>query len=317
MSILDLFKKKKKEDGHLDFNDLHIKERHHWSDEALLEDVKYALQVGKGFVKGLPQGSPSLRGKVVLEIGPGLNFGSALYLTCFGARALVVDPYLAPWDEEYHPRFYALMRDAIQQETPQQDVTTFNRILSFGGYDPDILKPVRTSLEDLKGIATSSVDFIFSNAVFEHLYDPRLAFKSIARITKTGGMGFHQIDFRDHRNFDTPLDFLFLKDDEFMKLGEERHYEFGNRWRPYEYKELFESIGFQVTEISNCLLADNSYLETFFPRLRVAEGSKYQYCDEKHLPLIGALFKVQKSTVISPFYSFTNFFAFKKNNRHI
>lgn len=301
MSILDLFKKKKKENGHLDFNDLHIKERHHWSDEELLEDVKYALQVGKGFVRGLPQGSPSLRGKVVLEIGPGLNFGSALYLTCFGARALVVDPYLAPWDEEYHPRFYKLMRDAILQETPQLDVGPFDRILSLGGYDPDILRPVRTSLEGLQGIATSSVDFIFSNAVFEHLYDPRLAFKSIARITKPGGMGFHQIDFRDHRDFDAPLEFLLLEDNEFTKLGEERHYEFGNRWRPYEYKKLFESVGFRVTEIFEGLFAENGYLENFIPRLRVAEGSKYQHCDEKHLPLIGALFKVQKSTVVLPF----------------
>ena len=79
------------------------------------------------------------------------------------------------------------MRDAILQESPQQYVAPFNRILSGGGYDPEILRPIPTSLEDMKGIATSSVDFIFSNAVFEHLYDPRRTFRSIARITKTGG----------------------------------------------------------------------------------------------------------------------------------
>jgi SAM-dependent methyltransferase len=193
MSILDIFKKKKT--SHSDIKDVQLKDRHHWTDEALLEDVKYALQIGKGFVRWLPQGSPSLKGKVVLEIGPGKNFGSALYLTCFGARALVADAFLAPWDEEYHPGLYTLMRDAILQESPQQDITPFNRILSYRGYDPDIVKPVRTSLEDLEGIPSSSVDNIFSNAVLEHIYDPRRAFISLARVTKPGGQVFIKLIF--------------------------------------------------------------------------------------------------------------------------
>jgi len=293
MSIFDLLKRRKK-DTYLDFNDVQVKERRKWTDEALLEDVKYAIQVGKGFVRWLPQGGTSLDGKTVLEIGPGLNFGSTLYLTCFGARALVVDPYLAPWDKDYHPRFYGLMRDAILQESPEQNVSTFNRILSRGGYDPDILKPVCTSLEHPNGIDNSSVDYVFSNAVFEHLYDPQRAFKSTARITKIGGWGFHQTDFRDHRNMNTPLEFLLLKDGEFAELGEKCHFECGNRWRPYEYKKLFESVGFQVVEIFEGLLADNSYMESFIPRLRAAKGSKYLNCDSENLPLIGALFKVQK-----------------------
>lgn len=303
MSILDIFKNKKT--SHSDNKDVQLKGRHHWTDEALLEDVKYALQIGKGFVRWLPQGSPSLKGKVVIEIGPGKNFGSALYLTCFGATAIIADAFLAPWDEAYHPRLYTLMREAILQESPQQDITPFNRILSYDGYDPEIVNPVRTPLEDLKGIPSSSVDFIFSNAALEHVYDPRRAFKSLARVTKPGGAGFHQIDFRDHRNFDAPLEFLLLKDSEIAILGQEAHreegnlwrpydYELGNRWRPYEYEELFESVGFQITEIFQGSLADRGYLETFIPRLRVAEGSKYQHCEEKYLPLIAALFKVYK-----------------------
>jgi SAM-dependent methyltransferase len=295
MARWDFLHKKKNDNDYVDFNDYQIKERHHWTDEALVEDVKYALQVGRAYEAWLQGETHLLKGKVILEIGPGLNFGSTLYLTCFGARAMVVDPYLAPWDKEYHPRFYQLMRDTLLHDFPQIDVTPFNRILSLGGYDPHILKPVCTSLENLKGIKNASVDYVFSNAVFEHLYDPTRAFSSIARITKTGGMGFHQIDFRDHRTMDTPLEFLLLEDDEFAKLGAACHYECGNRWRPKEYKALFERTGFQVNEIYEDLQTDKEYLETFIPRLRVAEGSKYQHYDEKYLSVIGALFKVQKN----------------------
>jgi hypothetical protein len=87
---------------------------------------------------------------------------------------------------------------------------------------------------------------------------------------------------------------LLLKDTEIAKLDKEANQDLDNRRRPYEYEELFKSVGFQITEIFQGLLADNSYLEAFIPRLRVAEGSKYQHCDEKYLPLIAALFKVQK-----------------------
>lgn len=237
---------------------------------------------------GIPQD------KVILEIGPGLNFGSALYLTCFGARALVVDPFLAPWDAEYHPGLYTMMRDTILQETPQQDITPFNIILNHNGYDPDIIKPVRTSLEDLKGISTSSVDMIFSNAVLEHLYDPLHAFRSLARVSKPGCTGFHQVDFRDHRNFDMPLEFLLLRDGEFANLGKERDFECGNRWRSFEYTILFERVGFQVIDISGKLHTEVSYLQEFIPRLRAAKGSKYQNCNENDLAIIGAFYKVEK-----------------------
>jgi SAM-dependent methyltransferase len=294
MPVWDIFRKKKKEDGYEDFNDFHVKERRRWTDEALHEDVKYALQVGKAFIGWLPQGISALGGKVVLEIGPGLNFGSTLYLTCFGARALVVDPYLAAWDDEYHPRFYALLRDAILKEAPEQDITPFNRILAYGGYDPDILKPVLASLEELETIASSSVDYVFSNAVLEHIYDPQRAFKSLARITRPGGMGFHQVDFRDHRNMDTPLEFLLLTDADFVKLAEECHYECGNRWRPYEYEELFRRVGFEIVAPPWGLQVDGNYHKSFIPRLRAAQGSKYQHCNEEYLYLIGGFFKVQK-----------------------
>ena len=65
MSISDFFKKKRKENNqrnennYLDFNDVQIGERRHWTVDALIEDVKYSLQVGKAFVRWLPEGRPS------------------------------------------------------------------------------------------------------------------------------------------------------------------------------------------------------------------------------------------------------------------
>jgi ubiquinone/menaquinone biosynthesis C-methylase UbiE len=72
------------------------------------------------------------------------------------------------------------------------------------------MKTMRAGLEDVGELPDGSIDIHYSNATFEHLADIPASIAQLGRITKPGGVGFHQIDFRDHRNFDRPLDYLTI-----------------------------------------------------------------------------------------------------------
>jgi len=263
--------------------------------EKLQEDVKYAIQIGQAWLNLLAASQINPQGKVILEIGPGINYGSTLVLACCGAKIMVADRFLAPWDSDYHLQFYTLLRDGIQEKLPGADVTPIENILAHGGYTPDSIRRYATSLEELTHIPTASVDIIFSNAVLEHIYDPPAAFKSLARVSKPGGRGFHQVDFRDHRSMERPLEFLLMSQTDFAREFAERHGECGNRYRPWEYTQLFESVGFQVLKFEPSAFADDVYLAEFIPRLRATAQAKERYTETEKLKVVSGYYVVART----------------------
>jgi SAM-dependent methyltransferase len=265
------------------------------SAETLRKDLDYAVQVGGCWVRLLSQSCPNLKGKTVLEIGPGINFGSTLMLACLGAQVIVADRFLAPWDPEYHSRFYALLRDWVREHYSQAEVGPLDEILARGRYSGEKISCFCTPLEKLSGIRDASVDIIVSNAVLEHLAHPRQAFRQLARVSRKGALGYHQVDFRDHSDFSRPLEYLLSEDRALVSEFRERHGERGNRFRPAEYGAFFEKTGFRVLKFSPSCYADEAYLADFLPRLRCAAGSRYQHEQIDNLRVIGGLFCLEKT----------------------
>ena len=231
-------------------------------------DVQYAISVGKNYIKRLPEGHSDLHGKVVLEIGPGINFGSVLLLACLGAKPVVNDRFLVQWEEKYHYPFYQKLRDWIKENIVDPDLTPLDKILLHHNHPKEVIHCSSSPLETLKDIPTGSVDIVCSTAVLEHVYDPRKAFRSLSRISPKGALGLHQVDFRDHRNFDKPLEFLLMGDKEFAGQFKQKSGESGNRWRPAEYGELFSKNRFRLIEYFSTSDVDRKYLRETLSRLR-------------------------------------------------
>lgn len=246
------------------------------SPEAIKRDVAYALQTASLWIDCLPSGVEFIKGKRILEIGPGINFGSIVTLACHGARVLVADRFSSPWDAEYHPKFYNSLRDALAEKSTLIDLTPLDEIIGQEQYPQDIISIYTCSLEELSVVPDQSLNMVISNAVFEHLYDVKLAFAHLARITMPGGLGLHQVDFRDHRDYSRPLEHLLLSDKEFSREFKERHGECGNRLRPCEFQQYFEAAGFEVKEFRSDMIVDEEYLTDFMGRLRQARKSGYR-----------------------------------------
>lgn len=264
------------------------------SEQALNKDAEYAYKIGRGYLTSFSQQGLSLQGLSVLEFGPGINFGTALYLVCHGARVRVADRFLSPWNDNYHLLFYRVFLNYLHEKEPQLNLDSISRVLETGGYPAEVLSLHHSSLEDLSHSNRELYDVTISNAVLEHLYDINKAFCQLSRLTKNGGLGFHQVDHRDHRDFTRPLEYLLLSDKEFEKIFSSCHGECGNRIRPDEMESVFSRHGFEVVARNENITASSDYLDDFYPRLQVAENSRFKNLSKDRLSCISCQYIIKK-----------------------
>jgi len=254
---------------------------------ALTEAVEYAISLTNAYLTNrVPGGPECLAGRRILELGPGRDFTPALVMTGYGAQLTLADLYLEKWDAEYHPLFYRRVRQRIAETYPQWPLTAIDQVIERNDHWGGRLRTLRCGLERLAGVPDQSFDLTFSNAVFEHLYNVPQALRELYRVTKPGGTGSHRVDFRDHRDFERPLEFLCQAD--FIRTLDKGNTEHGNTLRPHEMEHIFLEVGFKVEEFYADMLADPAYLAEVRPRLL---GRFRQFTDEQ-LRVISVRFRV-------------------------
>jgi 2-polyprenyl-3-methyl-5-hydroxy-6-metoxy-1,4-benzoquinol methylase len=148
-------------------------------------------------------------------------------------------------------------------------------------------------------LADASIDITVSCAVLEHLFDPRTAARELARVTRDGGYAIHQVDFRDHRDFTRPLEYLLLGREQFRKIFDDCNAECGNRIRPFELAAIMPEAGLVIEKMEANCHSTPEYLADFLPRLRAAADSEYREWPEQELRQLGAMV-VARRTPRSP-----------------
>jgi SAM-dependent methyltransferase len=247
-------------------------------DERLHQEVAFAMACGIEYAQNIccelkwrAEPLPDLRGLSVLEIGPGINLGAIFVCAILGARVAVFDKYLVEWRDEYHPRFYRLLRDKLHNEASGYDLSILDKIILEGCHSPEIVRATSGHIErGLFQFEDSTFDAIVSNAALEHVEDVSKLCTELRRITRPGGTGIHQVDFRDHSNNERPLDFLAIPDALYESVFAASQGGGGNRMRPRELIAQFERAGFKLTRFEPNCLADESYVREgrpgFLPR---------------------------------------------------
>ena len=100
------------------------------------------------------------------------------------------------------------------------------------------------------------------------------ALRSLAGISARESVGLHQVDFRDHRDFSRPLEYLLLDEFSFHELLQGCHAECGNRVRPDAMEAMFREAGFRSSVFHPNMWAEQAYLSEFLPRLRAARATR-------------------------------------------
>ncbi len=196
-----------------------------------------------------------LAGLRVLELGPGHTIAPGLLLYAHGAagyvgadffpiagknariyrrvrRHLAERPLLAP-----HPDLAKARAEALRRFDEAVDLS--GEDARFDGSKVEWRHPVdaaRLPFED------RSFDIVISNAAFEHFLEPEAAAREAMRVLAPGGVGIHQIDLRDHRDFSRPLDFLRYEEEEWRRLNADMVC-YTNRLRQKDFERAFAAAG--------------------------------------------------------------------------
>lgn len=244
------------------------------------EDLPYALQLAENYLKVLHAAGVSLPGLRLLELGPGVNFAPQLVMASMGAQIAVADRFLAKWNDRYHPALYRAFKERWGGSLPAVD-----RVLAAGSHTPAIASHEQPA-EALIGITDGSIDIVVSNAVLEHVYSMQDVARELARVTRPGGRSMHQIDFRDHKDFARPLEFLTMSDDAFASEFKTIHGERGNRVRASQVQAIFEQNGFRLIDFEVNERVKQDYFADVLARLR-ASPSSYRDWPEDDLRIVG------------------------------
>lgn len=265
-------------------------------EESIANAISLACQIGMAHVQRMKDWAGGTKGKKVLEIGPGSNFASALIMLAFGARAplTILDPWLVPWDPEHHSAVYNGVADWLEKNHPEAD-TKFLRQVSREGHDKTkLLRTVESSAEDLSAFEDQEFDCVVSNAVLEHVPGIERAFDEMHRVTKIGGHGLHAVDLRDHRNFDEPLEYLLLSKEEEEEWNRYTEFHVGSLRRKPVYDRAVQNSGYKLLSDWVTCRAEPEYLESFVPRLRSAQGARYQDYPADELEILGVLYILER-----------------------
>ena len=204
---------------------------------------------------------PTLDGATIVELGCGsINpFGLLFLFLMVGARRciavdlddiqdisravkaaaecagmMLVDPKQLVGD-------YPITREQVLQNIASFDLAKLHAGDS-SGIDVERLSYLQEPLEALT-LQDGVADLIISNATLEHIDILDDTIGEMARITRKGGFGIHNIDGADHRRYWDPavhpLEFLTVACDKGLVHG-------SNRIRPAQFGPLFERHGFEV-----------------------------------------------------------------------
>jgi len=161
-----------------------------------MENPKYAHEVFKKNFFAVEK-HKKLNDFVFLELGVGDSLFSAMIGKCYGAsKSYLVD--VGDFASKDIEPYLSMQKYLSQQGFSVPELSgkeSLNNIL--GMYNSEYLVD---GLNSLKKIPSNSIDYIFSNAVLEHI--KREDFFSVSselkRILKNDGVSSHIIDFKDH-----------------------------------------------------------------------------------------------------------------------
>ena len=161
-----------------------------------MERPQYAFDVFMQHFKSTPRLHKDF---TVLELGPGDSLSSALIAHTLGvSKSYLVDT--GSYAESNVACYLRLVQFLGKQGL---DISDLAKCRSLDDYMMVCnCKYLTSGLASLRTIADSSIDFIWSNAVLEHIRKTEFleTLKEFRRIIKSSGVSSHVMDLRDHMN---------------------------------------------------------------------------------------------------------------------
>jgi SAM-dependent methyltransferase len=208
--------------------------------------VAYDLKVVDEWLLHLASytGSAALRGRTVLELGPGSDLGIGLYLLAKGAAAYNACD-VNDLTQHAPKSFYSALIDRITTVLPganreylESQIEGVRRRTAS-----NLRVVVRSDFDLVSSFGADSIDLVFSQAAFEHFDDVVRTVQQLSVVCKPGAAIVAEIDLKTHSRWirDKDPNNIYRFSNSIYRAFWFRG--IPNRVRPYQYKEIFERHG--------------------------------------------------------------------------
>lgn len=207
-----------------------------------MDTAEYSLGVFDAHVSRAGLSGSGLRGKVVLEMGPGDSVATAIIASAYGAKAVLIDTGdYAAGDMRTYRAIYDLLKNRGLKPPNILGASNIGELLQI--CDAQYLS---NGMDDWQRVPSASVDLLFSQAVLEHVRKNEFATtqKECFRVLKPNAVASHRVDLRDHLG--GSLNNLRFREQIWESGLFARSGFYTNRIRFSDMVESFRSVGFIV-----------------------------------------------------------------------
>ncbi|RKZ33510.1 hypothetical protein DRQ33_04155 [bacterium] len=209
---------------------------------------------------------PEFKDKTILELGPGDNLGVGIILLSRGVKqynAIDINNLIVRTPDEFYEELFRQLENSTQQDISslrEQLKSLENNTIAGINY-------VYSPEFDLSVFKDKDIDFIFSQAAFEHFDDVGKTIEQISEISKSGTILVAKIDLRTHSRYvreKDPLNIYRYPDWLYNLLKFQGS---PNRVRPFEYAELLEKNDWSDITIFPLTTLPNQYISAINNKL--------------------------------------------------
>jgi len=227
---------------------------------SLEKSVSYIELVYREYLEYSGLGPDAFRGRRILEVGPGDNFGVALKFLIAGATQVVLlDKFYSERNVDQQTKIY---RELRKQLSPDEERVFDDAIKLDKGIDlnPERLRYIYGhGIEEADQILEPrSFDFIVSRAVIHNVYDIDRGFEAMDRLLKPGGYMLHKIDLSDEKMFSSrgmhPLTFLTIPERLYYLMASDSGKP--NRKLIGDYREQMQKRGYEAKLLVSAVLGE-------------------------------------------------------------
>ena len=183
---------------------------------SLADSVAYINRTYHDYLQYGQLSARLLRGKSILEGGPGDNLGVALRFVAAGAaRVVTMDKFYARQDAEQQRQIYLTLREQLGNEERGR----YDQAVDLSGgvrFNEELVRAVYgRGMEECGDVFDPrTFDMIVSRGVVQEIYDTGRTFAGMDKVLRPGGVLLHKIDLRDYGLFSSnghhPLEFLTI-----------------------------------------------------------------------------------------------------------
>jgi hypothetical protein len=258
------------------------------------QNAAYSFGTLEDWARNITGGIAGIRGRRILEVGPGRSMGTVAAMAALGGEVLAVDRFCGEWQEGWHEPFLTALLELMITRNWPVDPTRIEAMIRSRSFDGHGIIVETRPAETLIGAYGGFADASFSHSTFEHFYSVPEAAAVMAGLCAPGAEGVHDVDFRDHANFGTPLEFLLMPEAEYARDDVNTFYSRGNRMRPSAMANAFRQAGFGELNFQAWERADEAYLDGFMDRLAQATQSPFQGLPREELSILGGTFTMRR-----------------------